>query len=134
VITDDVRGAAFRRLGRFTRSAAFVVSAWLMGAGAELVRVGALAGDQRVGEHGHTGRSLESRLQTIAASTYSHEALNAPAGRIDQCPASSPSSAANTDGLSNRGRHSQSIEPLLDTALRSAGRRAGRSRRSVVRS
>jgi hypothetical protein len=53
---------------------------------------------------------------TIVDSTYRRAAVNAPAGRIDQCPASSSSIAAKTDGLSNRGRHSQSIEPLVDTS------------------
>ena len=35
----------------------------------------------------------------------------APGARTDQWPACSPSSRAKTDGLSKRGKHSQSIEP-----------------------
>jgi len=52
---------------------------------------------------------------TIAAWMYRREPVNAPAGRIDLGPASS-STAAKTDGLSDRGKDSQSIEPRLETS------------------
>ena len=34
-----------------------------------------------------------------------------PAGRIDECPAASSSNRPKTDGLSKRGKHSQSTDP-----------------------
>ncbi len=41
--------------------------------------------------------------------------MYAPAGLIDQCPAVSSSSRPNTEGLSNRGQHSQSTDPSVVT-------------------
>jgi hypothetical protein len=34
---------------------------------------------------------------------------------MEKCPASPSSRAPNSDGLSNRGRQSQSIEPFVET-------------------
>lgn len=48
---------------------------------------------------------------TSVVSTYLLVVVTCPTGRTDQCPAVSSSSRANTLGLSNRGKHSQSTEP-----------------------
>ena len=47
------------------------------------------------------------------SSTYRRVVSNGdpPAGAIDQCPAASSRIRPNTEGLSKRGKHSQSIEP-----------------------
>jgi len=52
---------------------------------------------------------------TMVRSKYRRETLLTPRGRIDHDPARSSSRRANTDGLSNRGKHSQSMEPVRST-------------------
>jgi hypothetical protein len=54
-------------------------------------------------------RNVVSR--TMLLSRYLRVASDAARGRIDQCPASSPSSRPKTEGRSNRGKQSQSTEP-----------------------
>ncbi len=51
----------------------------------------------------------------MVPSTYLRSVEAGPVGRIDQWPASSSRTAANTDGPSNRGKHSQSTEPAVVT-------------------
>ena len=56
---------------------------------------------------------------TMVRSRYRRVTPVAPSARTDQWPASSPRSRAKTDGLSKRGKHSQSIDPsrLTSAAL-----------------
>src|SRR6266508_580895 len=48
---------------------------------------------------------------TRVRSRYRRLVVYSPAGRIDQCPAASSSSRPKIDGLSKRGKHSQSTDP-----------------------
>ena len=53
---------------------------------------------------------------TMVRSRYPRVAVNSPFGVTEKWPAESSRIRANTAGLSNRGRHSQSTEPALLTS------------------